>query len=148
MALHHSVIGGGTVVSTAMVEEIVSEGRPLAYIVRSLHLPQETTFVTPPDLNLQVGFIVYPTGREIPRHAHRPIERRIAGTNEVLVVRQGRCEIDVYDLERRFVATRELRENDVIIIVAGGHSFRMLADSVLLEVKQGPYPGVEEKERF
>ena len=56
--------------------------------------------------------------------------------------------MDLYDEERRHVATRELRAGDVILIAAGGHGFRMLEDTVLLEVKQGPYVGLDEKERF
>lgn len=66
----------------------------------------------------------------------------------MLVVRSGRCQIDLYDRERRHVATRELGAGDVILIVGGGHGFRMLEDTVLLEVKQGPYTGLDEKERF
>jgi hypothetical protein len=41
-----------------------------------------------------------------------------------------------------------LRAGDIAIAVGGGHGFRMLEDTVLLEVKQGPYPGQTEKERF
>jgi hypothetical protein len=33
-------------------------------------------------------------------------------------------------------------------MVGGGHGFRMLEDTLLLEVKQGPYLECEEKERF
>jgi hypothetical protein len=32
--------------------------------------------------------------------------------------------------------------------MTGGHGFRMLEDTVLLEVKQGPYGGQAEKSRF
>ena len=46
------------------------------------------------------------------------------------------------------IATRELATGDVMLMVGGGHGFRMLEDTVLLEVKQGPYTGVAEKERF
>jgi hypothetical protein len=35
-----------------------------------------------------------------------------------------------------------------VIFVDGGHGFRILEDTVLLEVKQGPYTGLEEKEFF
>jgi hypothetical protein len=35
-----------------------------------------------------------------------------------------------------------------MLMVAGGHGFRMLEDTVILEVKQGPYTGEDEKERF
>jgi hypothetical protein len=66
----------------------------------------------------------------------------------VLVVRQGCCEVDIYNDDRQLVATRELREGDIMLMVGGGHGFRMLDDTVFLEVKQGPYTGIDEKERF
>ena len=105
-------------------------------------------FLTPPDFKQQVGFIVYPRGGEVSRHVHRQLERRLTGTSEVLILRSGRCEIDVYNDARELIATRELREGDVMLMVGGGHGFRMLEDTVLLEVKQGPYTGHDEKERF
>ena len=130
------------------IEHIVFEGKPLAYIVRSEMVPTATTFLTPPDFKQQVGFVVYPTGGEIQRHVHRPVERHLIGTSEVIVVRQGRCEIDIYNNQRQLVATKELREGDVLLMIDGGHGFRMLEDTVFLEIKQGPYTGVEDKERF
>ena len=130
------------------VEHILAEDQPLATIIRGGWAPSETKFLTPSDLNQQVGFVVYPGGGEIDPHTHRPIERRITGTAEVLVVRKGRCEVDLFDDDRCLVATRELREGDILILIGGGHGFRMIEDTVLLEVKQGPYLGLDEKERF
>lgn len=131
-----------------MIETISEAGVVLAYIVRGGEPPTETTFLTPHDCNLQVGHVVYPAGGEIARHVHLPLERHIVGSTEVLVLQRGRCEVDVYTDDRRVVATCELRTGDILIAVGGGHGFRVLEDSVLLEVKQGPYPGGTEKERF
>jgi len=130
------------------VEQIVWKDKPLAFIIRAEMAPEKTTFLTPSELNLQVGFVVYPAGGEVARHLHRPLERHIVGTSEVLVVKEGRCQMDIYDDDRRLVATRELRKGDIMLMVGGGHGFRMLEDTVLLEVKQGPYTGLDEKERF
>ena len=130
------------------VEQIIWKDKPLAYIIRAEMAPGKTTFLTPSELNLQVGFVVYPAGGEVARHLHRPLERHIVGTSEVLVVKEGRCQMDIYDDARRLVATRELRKGDIMLMVGGGHGFRMLEDTVLLEVKQGPYTGLDEKERF
>jgi hypothetical protein len=130
------------------LEQILSNGKPLAYIIRGDMNPDKTTFLTPPEFKQQVGFVVYPAGGEIQRHVHRPLERHLIGTSEVLVVRQGCCEIDIYNNERELVATRQLRQGDIMLMVDGGHGFRMLEDTVFLEVKQGPYTGIEEKERF
>ena len=131
-----------------MIETISSMGVHLCQIIRPGELPDRTAFYTPDAYSLQVGHIVHPEGHRIPRHVHVPAERHLIGTAEVLLVRCGRCEIDVYDQQRQLVATRELEEGDLLIMIAGGHGFRMLEDTVLLEVKQGPYMGPSEKEFF
>jgi len=130
------------------VERIASRGGVLCLIVRAEFRPQATTFLTPPEYKQQVGFVVYPAGGEVARHLHRPLERRLVGTSEVVLVQEGRCLLDVYDDERELVATRELGPGDLMLMVGGGHGFRMLEDTVLLEIKQGPYTGLDEKERF
>lgn len=122
--------------------------QPLVYIIRPNPLPDQTTFVTPPEFKQQVGFVVYPQGGEISKHVHLSLERHLTGTSEVLILLKGRCLIDVYNDTKKLVATRELRTGDVMLMVGGGHGFRMLEDTVFLEVKQGPYTGIEEKERF
>jgi len=131
-----------------LVEHITAGGRPLAYIIRAELSPAVTTFLTPNDFKQQVGFVVYPKGGEIARHVHVPLERHLVGTSEVIVVRSGSCDIDIYDDDHSLVATRTLRTGDIMLMVGGGHGFRMLEDTVLLEVKQGPYTGQAEKVVF
>ena len=86
--------------------------------------------------------------RLVRRHYHLPRERTIVGTPEVLVVRSGRCRLDVYDDELQPVESLELGEGDIMVMVGGGHGFEMLEDTVLIEIKQGPYLGADEKEYF
>jgi len=134
--------------TSQFVEIIRWNDEPLAYIIRPDPLPDETTFLTPPEFKQQVGFVVYKKEGEIARHVHRALKRHLVGTSEVLVVQKGRCLIDVYNGDRGLVATRELGVGDVMLMVGGGHGFRMLEDTVFLEIKQGPYTGLDEKERF
>ena len=130
------------------VEKVFHGDQPLAYIIRARFSPDRTTFLTPDDFKQQVGFVVYPEGGEITRHVHRPLERRLVGTSEVLVLKKGRCLMDIYNDDKQLVATHELATGDVMLMVGGGHGFRMLEDTVFLEIKQGPYTGIDEKERF
>ena len=130
------------------VQRIESGGQDLAVIIRGGRRPETTTFVTPPEYKQQVGFVVHPAGEEIQRHTHREIERHMIGTSEVLILLSGRCQIDIYDDQHLLVHTSELRQGDVMLMVGGGHGFRMLEDTVFLEVKQGPYLGVDEKDPF
>lgn len=81
-------------------------------------------------------------------YVHLLVERKIVGTAEVLIVKKGRFGFDFYNDERQLVSTQVLREGDMILTVGGGHGFRMLEDTVLLEIKEGPYGAGADKERF
>ena len=41
-----------------------------------------------------------------------------------------------------------LYPGDVILLADGGHGFKMLEPSEIIEVKQGPYCGEQDKVRF
>ncbi|HSE39522.1 MAG TPA: hypothetical protein VLH08_02050 [Acidobacteriota bacterium] len=129
-------------------EKVFSDGRLLAYVIRNELSPDKTSFVTPPDINLQLGFVVYPAGGEVLRHLHRPIERHITGTTEILFIKKGRCFMDIFDDQQKLVQSLELKQGDTVLMIAGGHGFRMIEDTILLEIKQGPYTGMDEKVRF
>jgi hypothetical protein len=130
------------------VEIIEAEGTALAYIVRSGWVPKSTEFITPDTFSLQMGMIVYGRGQAIAPHMHLPITREVHGTNEVVLVRSGSCEVDIFDAQRQKIGTRQLSAGDVILLLGGGHGFRMNEDTVLFEVKQGPYAGGRDKEKF
>ena len=130
------------------VERIYWGKTCLAYVIRAGFLPCETTFLTPPEYKQQVGFVVYPAGDEIQRHTHRSLERHIVGTSEVIIVEKGCCVLDVYNDDHEWITMRTLYPGDLVLMVAGGHGFRMLENTTLLEIKQGPYTGMDEKVRF
>ena len=130
------------------IEVIQQDDRIYAYVIRSSVNPEETKFFTPETENLQVGFVVYRKGGEVVPHTHHRIRREVEGTAEVLVVRQGHCHMDIFRDDQTLFATRQLRTGDTVLLVSGGHGFRMIEDTTLLEVKQGPYTGIQEKERF
>ncbi len=132
----------------AMIETVTANDVVLALVVRAGFRPGETTFVTPDTANLQVGFVVYGAGKSIARHYHVPVERRVVGTNEVVLVRAGRCTVELYDDQQRPAASVVLEAGDLIAFQAGGHGFHCHEDCVLLEIKQGPYQGRAEKVLF
>ena len=130
------------------VEVVSWEQQPLAYVIRTELQPEQTTFLTPDSFNFQLGYVVYPAHGEVKPHLHKKLERQVTGTSELIIVKTGLCEIDFYNNERELIATRELRSGDMVLTVDGGHGFRMQEDTVLFEVKQGPYFGIDEKIRF
>jgi hypothetical protein len=130
------------------VDRIYHQGKPLVYIIRKKCRPGQTTFYTPPEFKQQVGFVVYPNGGEIKPHLHRDIYRELLGTSEVLVILDGSTQIDIYNDDQVLVATRVLEPGDLVLMVGGGHGFHMQADTTFLEIKQGPYTGIDEKILF
>jgi tetratricopeptide (TPR) repeat protein len=130
------------------VEQITWNGQHVATIMRKDYLPESTTFVTPDNYYQQAGMVVYPKGGIIQRHLHLPIQRHLVGTSEALLVKKGRVEADLHAIDKSFLGTWILEQGDLILLAGGGHGFRCLEDTVLLEIKQGPYTGLVEKEHF
>lgn len=135
-------------VSLPQLEVVNHQGNTLCLVVRKVPLPERTTFFTSGECNLQVGKIVYPKDGVIPRHDHKPVERHVSGTAEVLVVEKGRMIADIYTEARELHSSHEMAAGDIIVLLAGGHGFRLLEDTILVEVKQGPYSAQQDKERF
>ena len=130
------------------IEHIMWHDQHIATIIRHDYLPHETTFVTPDSYYQQAGFVVYPKDGHVHRHAHLPIERHLVGTPEALLVRKGVVEAELYAPDKTPLGTWILEEGDIILLVACGHGFTCLEDTVFLEIKQGPYTGQVEKEAF
>jgi mannose-6-phosphate isomerase-like protein (cupin superfamily) len=136
------------IIQLPQLETVSHQGKVLCLIVRRAPSPDKTTFFTDSECNLQVGKIVYPKDGIISRHDHRPVERHVSGTSEVLIVEKGHMIADIYTDDRQLHSSHELCEGDVVVLLAGGHGFRLLEDTILIEVKQGPYSAQQDKERF
>ncbi|MDP8230521.1 MAG: hypothetical protein P9L93_05405 [Candidatus Gorgyraea atricola] len=131
-----------------MRERIEYNGELLAIIIKEDYMPAKTEFITPDTFKQQVGFVVYDKDNEIQPHIHREMPRSLKGTSEVLILKKGHVRVDFYSQKKQYTESRELMPGDVLILVSGGHGFHFHEYSVFLEVKQGPYIGPQEKERF
>ncbi|MDR0799851.1 MAG: hypothetical protein LBN18_08850 [Dysgonamonadaceae bacterium] len=76
------------------------------------------------------------------------MERKVELTQEVLFIKSGKIRVDFYDDDRSYLESRILYPGDVILLANGGHGFKMLEPSEMIEVKQGPYCGELDKTRF
>ncbi|WP_435145593.1 hypothetical protein [Halobaculum sp. P14] len=86
-----------------------------------------------------------PSGHEIEPHYHKDVVREVERTQEVLVIREGKVRVDIYDDDEREIESLTLEDGDVILLAAGGHGFEMLEETEMVEVKQGPYAGEDDK---
>ena len=97
-------------------------------------------FVTNEKDLLQLGFINHSKGHIIQPHKHLKKIRMIKYCTEVLIVEKGRMKIKFYDNKNRDIKKDKiLNKGDIIILFQGGHGFDVLAETKIIEIKQGPY---------
>jgi hypothetical protein len=130
------------------VERISYSGRTYAVIVANGYRKPGIEFFTGDQAPLQLGAMQHPAGKIIAPHAHNAAPREIAFTHEVLFIRKGKLRVDFYDDDRVHMTSRVLGAGDVILLMEGGHGFEVLEDLEMIEVKQGPYAGENDKTRF
>lgn len=131
-----------------MIETIKSGEQILAVIIsRDFHEPG-IHFFTPNDLSQQLAFMRHPAGKVIDPHVHNPVSRNVHYTQEVLLIKRGRIRVDFYDEAQSYLESRILEGGDVILLATGGHGFEVLEEIEMIEVKQGPYAGDQDKTRF
>src|SRR5437870_5514388 len=135
-------------ISSGCVERISENGIAMSIIVHAAFREPGIHFFTENSLSQQLAFMSHPAGKLIAPHMHNPVPRKIRFTQEALFIRKGQLRVDFYDTEQRYLESRVVGAGDVILLIQGGHGFEVLEDIELIEVKQGPYVGEQDKTRF
>ncbi len=65
-----------------------------------------------------------------------------------MLIKKGKLRFNFYTNEQEYLESRVLETGDVILLVTGGHGFEVIEAIEMIEVKQGPYVGEEDKTRF
>lgn len=130
------------------IEEVKKKDRTLAMIIRNDYQCEGVDFITPGDYSQQVAYMHHPTGKDIDAHVHNLVHRNVVMTQEVLFIKKGILRVDFYDDYEDYLESRELHAGDIILLVSGGHGFHVVEEVEMIEVKQGPYSGEQDKKRF
>ena len=123
-------------------------GELIALVIGSRFKKDGIEFFTPGSFSQQLGYMYHQKGIIIPPHIHNRVDRTVQLTQEVLFVRKGRVNVDLFDNKQKFLTSVTLESGDVILLASGGHGFTMLEPTEMIEVKQGPYVGDHDKTRF
>jgi hypothetical protein len=131
-----------------MIENIFNNNQLLSIIIRSQYSDQGIKFFTPDDFSQQLAYMNRAKGYVISPHVHNPVKREVSFIQEVLLIKTGKLRVDYYDDDQEYLESRILNQGDVVLLSGGGHGFYMLEDTEMIEVKQGPYAGDQDKTRF
>lgn len=130
------------------IEYIYNEGELICTILRKDFRNDKINFFTPDTLSQQLGYLPHKKGDIIKAHKHKINKREVLYTQEVLFIKKGKVKVNLYDNRNIFIGSVILENNDIILLCSGGHGFEILEDTAIIEVKHGPYVGVDDKERF
>ena len=130
------------------VEEVWKKNKLLAMIIRNDYACNGVDFITPNEYSQQVAYMHHPAGKVIDAHVHNMVHRNVVLTQEVLFIKKGVLRVDFYDEYEDNLESRNLCAGDIILLVSGGHGFHVIEDVEMIEVKQGPYAGDNDKKRF
>ena len=99
---------------------------------------------------IQVGTWRYDAGTQLQNHSHFIVERDVNRTQESIVVLQGSLTARVYDEDDNFIEEVKVSAHEGMIMLTGGHGYEILDDdTIVIESKNGPYPGAEvDRRRF
>ena len=61
---------------------------------------------------------------------------------------KGMMRVDFYDKRKKYLFSKKIKEKDIIMLVHGGHGFKILKNTEMLEIKQGPYNLIKDKIKF
>tara|TARA_E500000178_G_C16979257_1_gene734909 strand:- start:178 stop:621 length:444 start_codon:yes stop_codon:yes gene_type:complete len=136
-----------------MIEQIYNQKKLYALIVRNSYRKKKgISFFTDKKASQQVGFMKHKKNHIILPHKHNKRKKnaitKIDTTTEVLIILKGILRVDFYNQEEKYLFSKKLYANDLIMLSSGGHGFKILKNVEMIEVKQGPYFISKDKVKF
>tara|TARA_B110000444_G_C18387713_1_gene387837 strand:+ start:122 stop:538 length:417 start_codon:yes stop_codon:yes gene_type:complete len=105
-------------------------------------------FFTSSDLNFQVGLMAHHKNHIIKPHFHINRKKIIKQMSELLIIFSGTLKVFFYNKKKIKTKTVILNKKDMILLISGGHGFKVLKKLEMLEIKQGPFVGEKDKIRL
>ena len=132
-----------------MIEKINYKKKMLALIVRGRYRNKKgITFFTPNESTQQFGYMKHKKKYVIKPHLHKKRLTKILYTTEVILLLKGTLRVDFYTAKKKYLFSKILKEKDIIMLVSGGHGFKILKDVEMIEIKQGPFNLIKDKIKF
>ena len=121
----------------------------LALIVRGKYRNKKgITFFTPNESTQQFGYMKHKKNYVIKPHLHKKRVTKISYTTEVILLLKGIIRVDFYNSLKKYLFSKILKPKDIIMLVHGGHGFKILKNVEMIEIKQGPYSLSKDKIKF
>ena len=132
-----------------MIEKILYKNKLFALIVRKKFRKKAgINFFTSNEATQQFGYMKHKKNYIIQPHQHNIRLTKILRTTEVIILLKGTLRVDFYNNNKKYLFSKIVNAKDIIMLVHGGHGFKVLKNVEMIEVKQGPYSLARDKIKF
>jgi len=132
-----------------MIEKVLHKNKLFALIVRGKFRKKSgINFFTSKKATQQFGYMKHKKNHIIKPHNHNKRLTKILSTTEVILLLKGVLRVDFYDNKEEYLFSKIIKEKDIIMLVHGGHGFKVLKNVEMVEIKQGPYSLSSDKIKF
>lgn len=131
------------------MEKIIHKNNLIGIFVSTNSLPQGSiphTNASEHEEALGLLSLKHKKGTILKRHIHKPQKRITNHLQECFVLLKGKVKINLYTDRKKFIKSITLKEKDAFLAISGGHSFEILEDCIMLELKNGPF--MDDKDFF
>ena len=127
-----------------MIEKVIHKKKLFALIVRGKFRKKTgINFFTENNATQQFGYMKHKKDYVIKPHKHNQRLTKILMTTEIIILR-----VDFYNNKKMYLFSKKILGKDIVMLLNGGHGFKVLKDVEMLEVKQGPYKLSRDKVKF
>ncbi len=131
-----------------MIKTFYHKEEQIALVIKNNYHNEGIKFFTEDDSAQQIAYMSHPKDTIIKAHVHNRVKRTVYDTQEVLIIKKGKLRLDLYFQDKEYIESTILEAGDIVFLPHGGHGLKCLEDVSMIEVKQGPYLGVNDKVRF
>ena len=132
---------------TTIVYYSDSDEKLLALLIKASHHEEGIHFYTRDADYQQVAYMQHPENHVIESHYHNKLPRIIDYTCETIILRKGVLSVTLYEAKKELYSF-DISAGDVLTLFSGGHGFISKTEVEMIEIKQGPFMGKDDKTHF
>jgi len=125
------------------IKEIFFENQLYAFVCSLNDVSKGLEFLSDDSDFIQLGTWNYEKNFSTVPHYHLEHDKPSNLTQEVVLVHKGSVKCRLFTKEGNYVDEVDINEGELIVQIYGVHEYIMNEDSIVLEIKNGPYYGPE-----
>ena len=125
------------------IKEITFENQLYAFVCSLNDVNKGLEFLSDDSDFIQLGTWNYEKNFSTVPHYHLEHDKPSNLTQEVVLVHKGSVKCRLFTKEGNYVDEVDINEGELIVQIYGVHEYIMNEDSIVLEIKNGPYYGPE-----